>query len=36
MALRKQHETQEQRLSEGLATLRHKLDAAFEENLVKR
>jgi len=36
MALRKQHETQEQRLSEGLAALRHKLDAAFEENLVKR
>lgn len=36
MALRKRHETQEQRLSDGLAALRQKLDAAFGDDLIKR
>ena len=36
LALRKKHEGQEQRLSDGLATLRSKLDAVLESNPLKR
>lgn len=36
LALRKQHDGQEQRLSDGLATLRLKLDAALESEPAKR
>lgn len=35
MALRKQHEGQEQRLGQGLAALRHRLDAALDAELPK-
>jgi cell division protein ZapA len=36
LALRKQHDGQEQRLSHGLAALRSKLDAALDGDLLKR
>jgi cell division protein ZapA len=36
LTLRKQHEGQEQRLSDGLAALRNKLDAALDSDLLKR
>ena len=36
LALRKQHDGQERRLSDGLATLRSKLDAALDSDLLKR
>ena len=36
LTLRKQHDGQVQRLSDGLATLRSKLDAALESDPVKR
>lgn len=36
LSLRKQHENQEQRLSDGLAALRSKLDAALEGEPLKR
>ena len=36
LALRKQHESQEQRLSDGLATLRSKLDAVLDSDPLKR
>jgi len=36
MVLRKQHESQEQRLSDGLAALRDKLDAVLEAESSKR
>ena len=36
LSLRKQHDSQEQRLSDGLAALRSKLDAAFDSEPVKR
>ncbi len=36
LSLRKQHDSQEQRLSDGLAALRSKLDAVFDSEPVKR
>jgi cell division protein ZapA len=36
LALRKQHDGQERRLSDGLAALRSKLDAALDSDLLKR
>jgi cell division protein ZapA len=36
LALRKQHDGQERRLSDGLAALRSKLDAALDNDLPKR
>ena len=36
LALRKQHDGQERRLSDGLAALRSKLDAALDSDLQKR
>ena len=36
ITLRKKHDSQEQRVSDGLATLRHKLDVAFDSDLIKR
>jgi cell division protein ZapA len=36
LTLRKQHESQEQRLNDGLVALRHKLDAALDSELPKR
>jgi cell division protein ZapA len=36
LTLRKRHDGQEQRLSDGLATLRQKLDAALEAETLKR
>jgi cell division protein ZapA len=36
LLLRKQHDGQEQRLSDGLATLRQKLDAALESEAARR
>ncbi len=36
LTLRKQHDGQEQRLSDGLASLRLKLDAALDSDLLKR
>lgn len=36
LALRKQHDNQEQRLSDGLAVLRGKLDAALDNELSRR
>ena len=36
LILRKQHEGQEQRLSDGLAALRSKLDAVFDAEPLKR
>lgn len=36
LLLRKQHDTQEQRLGDGLASLRRKLDAALESDPLKR
>jgi cell division protein ZapA len=36
LALRKQHDGQERRLSDGLAALRSKLDAALDSDLPKR
>jgi cell division protein ZapA len=36
LSLRKQHDGQEQRLSDGLATLRSKLDAVLESDPLKR
>lgn len=36
LALRKQHDNQEQRLSDGLAALRSKLDAVLEGEPLKR
>ncbi|MFZ0871489.1 MAG: cell division protein ZapA [Rhodanobacter sp.] len=36
LALRKQHDGQERRLSDGLAALRSKLDAALDNDLLKR
>jgi cell division protein ZapA len=36
LSLRKQHDTQEQRLSDGLAALRSKLDAVLESDPLKR
>lgn len=36
LSLRKQHESQEQRLSDGLATLQRKLDDAFEHEVPRR
>lgn len=36
LSLRKQHDSQEQRLSDGLAVLRSKLDAVLESDPLKR
>jgi cell division protein ZapA len=36
LSLRKQHDGHEQRLSDGLAALRHKLDAALDADPLKR
>lgn len=36
LGLRKQHDSQEQRLSDGLASLKRKLDDAFEHEVPKR
>ncbi len=36
LSLRKQHDSQEQRLSDGLAALRSKLDAVLESDPLKR
>jgi cell division protein ZapA len=36
LALRKQHESREQRVGDGLAALRSKLDAALENSQLKR
>ena len=36
LTLRKRHDSQEQRLSDGLATLRSRLDAALDGDLVSR
>jgi cell division protein ZapA len=36
LLLRKQHDGQERRLSDGLAALRSKLDAALENDALKR
>ena len=36
LALRKRHDGQERRLSDGLAALRSKLDAALDSDLLKR
>jgi cell division protein ZapA len=36
LTLRKQHDGQEQRLSDGLAALRQKLDAALDNETVRR
>lgn len=36
LTLRKQHDSREQRLNDGLATLRHKLDAALDSDPPKR
>ncbi|MEO7065989.1 MAG: cell division protein ZapA [Rhodanobacter sp.] len=36
ITLRKKHDSQEQRLGDGLAALRHKLELAFDSDLLKR